>query len=63
MFSPQKKFSIMESVLSTVIDLFHEKLNTNRKKYILRIVFCGTLFVLGLVMVARVREEINSIYL
>jgi solute carrier family 6 amino acid transporter-like protein 5/7/9/14 len=49
------EFSIMESVLSTVIDLFHEKLNTKRKKFILRIVFCGSLFILGLVMVARVR--------
>lgn len=48
------KFSIMESVLSAVVDLFHHKLNTPRKKYILRICFCAALFLLGLVMVTRV---------
>lgn len=48
------EFSIMESVMSTVIDLFHKQINTPRKVLYSRLFMLSLFFLFGLTMTTRV---------
>ena len=50
------EFSIMESAMSTVVDLFETKINTKKKVILTRLVITGVFFAFGLTMVTRVRK-------
>ncbi|CAF0839573.1 unnamed protein product [Brachionus calyciflorus] len=47
------EFSIMESVMSTAIDIFNKKINTRAKQLGARLVICIVYFLCGLTMVSR----------
>ena len=48
------EFSIMESVLSTVIDLLHKQINTPKKVLYSRLFMISLFFLFGLTMTTRV---------
>jgi solute carrier family 6 amino acid transporter-like protein 5/7/9/14 len=48
------EFSIMETTMIMVIDIFKTKLNTRLKQILTRLVICIVYFLLGLVMATKV---------
>ena len=50
------KFSIMESAISTFIDVFHELINTKKKMMLTRVLICLVYFICGLTMASQVLE-------
>lgn len=48
------EFSIMESVISTVIDVFKKQINTSKKVILARLAICSTFCCLGFFMSSRV---------
>ena len=57
------EFSIMESVLSTAIDLLHKQINTPKKVLYSRLFMISMFFLFGLTMTTRVNIILILLYL